>query len=269
MTAHLAFRVEDGLCTASPAVRVEDLVTRARDLGLHVGALATGHQTLAQALAASDPWLRHRLVRAELLTASGSVRTPVAPRAALGPDLNGMAFGRGPPVRELTLRADRAVAWGAREDLPLGQAIALAQALAERGCTLVELRARPARAPTASLEAALPRPALTTLLAPATAHDLPPTPGAPVAAWRLGWTDAEGAWRDLAGLCPRGGAVQLNALDAATVLLRLAVPPATVARARDALKRLGPRWLGAATPVHPQVRLALSLRFHGPRPAPP
>jgi hypothetical protein len=252
----IAFDETNGLLTADGGARLERAYEMAMARGWHLGSLSMYHSTVGQAAAAGDPVLCHRAVRLVGRNAHGVLAGPLAPRAAVGPDLGCFVVGTHTPPEEVTLRADQAVSWGAMADEGFLVAMDTARTLAYRGCTLVELHAE-SRGERVSIQAAFPRPSLAALLPSCVA----PTPKARKEnlSWVLPWGDAPRVWQALAADSRVQGTLQLSALDASLCVLR--VVRTHPQQAPDGLlaQALLDEILGAVPPLPSYLPLAFAL----------
>ncbi|MEW5852228.1 MAG: hypothetical protein AB2A00_25790 [Myxococcota bacterium] len=254
---------EDGLVSVPAAASLQPLVDEAAGLERHLGMRSALYSTVEDALAEADPVLCQRLVRARVQGPTGDVLGPLAPRAAVGPDVTCFAVGTHSLVGSVTLRADHVVAWGAQESCTLDESIALARRLTERGCTLVEVEARAAGS--CALVAAFPRRSLASLL-PST-RPFPRVTARAVLSFRVTWPDAAELWRALSSDVQMVGSLTLSALNPDFAAVQVVHPEGRAALSEDARRSVELRYRPAASWPHPDVMKALSLRSTPARPA--
>jgi hypothetical protein len=190
--------VADGLLSADAHEPLVEIVRAALLHGVHVGTLEARHRTLGDALSSGDPLFSHRLVRAETVGPKGWLASPLAPRAAVGPDLACFSVGVPNRVHGVVLRVEPVVGFGQQRGLTVREAVSLARTLVERGCTLVTFSSD------GTLLAALPRTGAGRGLAPAVA---------PVASEAHVVQAMMAPWEDVEELCRAAAPVLVHALD--------------------------------------------------------
>jgi hypothetical protein len=216
----------NGLCMLDGGDALLAALEDALAMGLHLGTTWTRATTAQAALDVGDPVWCSRVVRAHLQGSGGWLANPLAPRAAVGPDLACFAIGTRARAQHVTVRAEQAAGWVRQSFDALDKALASARTLQARGCTLVELHGAPA---SLELVAALPRPGAGrtfTLGPPPTLHPHV------VQHWRVaGFEEVPRLW---------SGVLQLSVLDSHRVALSCIAPEApwpTVALALPAAVR--------------------------------
>jgi hypothetical protein len=220
MTIH--WSLENGFAHVTPDTSVALLCDAAAARGCHVGVLGWHAPTVGGALTAQEPWLMRQLMRCVLEGPDGRVTPPLAPRAAVGPDVALLGVLNPAHVVELTVRLEAVQAWVEQRSDSLDTALQEARALGERGVSLVEVDAVEGAW---RMVAALPRVLPSLGRWGRTSPRAHPVPTAPV---KTPWNRAAGAHRVAlldAHLCAAWG-VHAPVRDAAVVALEAALAAA-------------------------------------------
>lgn len=248
---HTSWSTLDQSVTATVDVPLQQLLDEARSHNLHLGTLHTAHSTVQGALAAADPTWCARIIQARVEGPSGLFASPLAPRAAVGPDLACFAVGTRAHVDQVTFRACRAVSWASLTSTFLQSALDAAQTLLEQGATLLTITG----GGPFTLQAALPRASLRTALQACT----PPVFTTLQSAFTctLPWHAVRAAHEDAS----QHGSVIIQALDSHLCVLRLDAPGLTATQ----LTQLQSRHLGVRHEPPFDVLRALRLKpaMHG------
>jgi len=248
--------VQDGLISVSSDAIIAELLADAHAHAhqVHLGTRAAHHRTVQDALDANDVLWAHRLVATSVQAMTGELNGPMAPRAAVGPDLACFALGTRNTIKAATFRAEHVAGWGRLEVRTIELAVEKAQALTERGCTLIEIHEEGAGL---ILSAALPRSSLMTLVQRAEAP--PVQHGVSHATWPVPWTTVPAIWNRMAYDLTDHGTLLLQALDSHLCLLRL-VGTESNAPGKAELRTVMTRYLGATRMTPPEVARAFRLR---------
>ncbi|MBI5493586.1 MAG: hypothetical protein HY904_01085 [Deltaproteobacteria bacterium] len=199
----------DGLVQVDAGTTMTALLDALDGASMHVGTWDERYATVGDALRAGDPVLVRHLVQVEVRSASGRLSGPVAPRAAVGPDLAVFAVGVENALGSIHLRAEVTAAHLARAFERLEDAVTWQRELVERGCTLVALEG-------ARVHAAVPRRALAAGTEPVASARTRRR----VAAWTVvGWEDV------LERVRAAAPGVQVLALDTHRAALSVLVNP--------------------------------------------